>query len=39
MIQAPQTVTEWMNIQCTGTADASFDHVYIAIAGAKLGGD
>ncbi len=35
MVQAPQPVAEWMNIQCAGTADASFDHVYILIAGTK----
>lgn len=35
MIQAPDAVKQWMNIVCAGTDDASFDHVYILIAGHK----
>jgi ubiquinone/menaquinone biosynthesis C-methylase UbiE len=35
MVQAPQPVAQWMNIQCAGTADAMFDHTYILIAGHK----
>jgi ubiquinone/menaquinone biosynthesis C-methylase UbiE len=35
MVQAPQPVAEWMNIQCAGTADAMFDHTYLLIAGRK----
>lgn len=35
MVQAPDAVKAWLNIHCAGTADASFDHVYIIIAGRK----
>lgn len=35
MIQAPDAVKQWMNIVCAGTDDASFDHIYILIAGHK----
>lgn len=35
MLQAPEAVKAWMNIACAGTDDASFDHVYILIAGHK----
>ena len=35
MVQAPDAVKEWLNIQCAGTADATFDHVYVIIAGRK----
>jgi ubiquinone/menaquinone biosynthesis C-methylase UbiE len=35
MVQAPDAVKEWLNIRCAGTADATFDHVYVIIAGKK----
>jgi len=35
MVQAPAVVKEWLNIRCAGTADATFDHVYVIIAGRK----
>ena len=35
MMQAPDAVKEWLNIQCAGTEDAAFDHVYVLIAGRK----
>ncbi|NDJ63118.1 MAG: class I SAM-dependent methyltransferase [Chloroflexi bacterium] len=35
MVQAPEAVAAWMNIQCAGTADAGFDHVYTLIMGRK----
>ncbi len=35
MIQAPQAVAEWINIQHAGSPDASFDHVHILISGTK----
>jgi ubiquinone/menaquinone biosynthesis C-methylase UbiE len=33
--QAPAAVAEWMNPQCAGTGDATFDHHYIIIMGRK----
>lgn len=35
MVQAPKTVADFINIQCAGTDDASFEHVYMLIAGTK----
>lgn len=35
LVQAPDAVREWLNIACAGTPDASFDHVYVIIAGKK----
>jgi hypothetical protein len=35
MVQAPDAVKAWLNIRCAGTADATFDHVYVIIVGRK----
>ena len=35
MVQAPQPVTDFYNMKCVGTDDATFTHMYIMIAGHK----
>ncbi len=35
LAQAPGAVKDWLNIRCAGRPDASFDHVYIIMAGRK----
>jgi ubiquinone/menaquinone biosynthesis C-methylase UbiE len=37
LLQAPEAVKAWINIQCAGTDDTGFDHVYILITGRKPG--
>ncbi len=35
LVQAPDTVAEWLHPQCAGTSDATFDHHFIIIMGRK----
>jgi len=35
LAQAPKAAAEWLNPRCVGTADASFDHHHLLIAGRK----
>jgi ubiquinone/menaquinone biosynthesis C-methylase UbiE len=35
LVQAPAAVTDQLQPRCAGSADASFDHVYVIIAGIK----
>lgn len=37
LAQAPSAVRDWLNIQCAASPDATFDHVYLIVAGTKPG--